>query len=281
MASVRIEEEAFNDPRIAVLGELQGYSHYEALGRLAHLWRYCTTRGIYAVPPAIAERLIGSGGGAALLASELAEAEPNGQLRVRGTSGRIEWLQKIRAASMRGGEATKRKLEASRGPNGYPHDSHMAGHHAASTGPEGEPTPGTLTLAPTLALAPVNSDLERYVKNARPRGRPKGPRANDATEAELASVASVLGKLGAQNGVRYSGSEAHTRLIVGRLREGLSEMDLRKVVLYCAKAEGMEWATKPEMSRYLRPETLFGPTTIARYLDAARAWYETLAGGDS
>jgi uncharacterized phage protein (TIGR02220 family) len=85
-------------------------------------------------------------------------------------------------------------------------------------------------------------------------------------------VREILEKLTTRNGVRYTGTETHTRLIVGRLRDGFTEMDLRKVVAYCAEELG--WQTDPKMASFLRPETLFGPTTISRYADAARAWYE-------
>ncbi len=82
----------------------------------------------------------------------------------------------------------------------------------------------------------------------------------------------VLDKLGAESGVAYRGSDAHTRLIIGRLREGTSELELRAIVAYC----GDQWRGKPEMQQYLRPETLFGPQTIARYLDPARTRYARL-----
>jgi uncharacterized phage protein (TIGR02220 family) len=80
----------------------------------------------------------------------------------------------------------------------------------------------------------------------------------------------VLGKLGAANDVKYSGAEDHIKLIVGRLREGVTELELRAVIGYCAFELG--WKTKPEMQHNLRPETLFGPRTISRYLDPARTW---------
>lgn len=84
----------------------------------------------------------------------------------------------------------------------------------------------------------------------------------------------VLGKLGSRNGVRYSGSAEHMRLIVAHLRNGVDEMDLRYVVGYCAIELG--WQEDPDMQPYLRPETLFGPKTLSKYLDAARTWASKL-----
>ncbi len=91
-----------------------------------------------------------------------------------------------------------------------------------------------------------------------------------ATPAEQAIARVVLDKLGDRSRVKYSGAPPHVALIASRLREGLTEHDLRAVVGYCA--ESLEWESKPEMAKYLRPETLFGPSTIHKYLDAARTW---------
>lgn len=102
---------------------------------------------------------------------------------------------------------------------------------------------------------------------SKPRRRP-APKV-DATPAELASVRVILDRLSTVAGVAYRGCDDHVRLIVSQLRNGITEPELRAVVAYCAN----EWDGKPEMRRYLRPETLFGPKTISRYLDQARTDY--------
>ena len=107
----------------------------------------------------------------------------------------------------------------------------------------------------------VDSSVSRSSRGKRSRSRV------DATAAELASVRVILDRLSDAADVAYRGCEAHHRLIIGRLRDGITEHELRAVVAYCAE----EWDGKPEMRKYLRPETLFGPQTIARYIDAARA----------
>lgn len=91
----------------------------------------------------------------------------------------------------------------------------------------------------------------------------------DPTPSESASIDTVLAKLSAVSGIQLRGAQAHVRLILARLREGITELELRAVVAYC----GEEWKSDPKMQRYLRPETLFGPETIARYLDPARTLY--------
>lgn len=80
----------------------------------------------------------------------------------------------------------------------------------------------------------------------------------------------VLKRLGERNGTNYTGTDKHVRLIANQLRAGVTELELRAVVGYCAVKLG--WLEKPAMADYLRPETLFGPDTIQRYLDPARTW---------
>jgi uncharacterized phage protein (TIGR02220 family) len=120
--------------------------------------------------------------------------------------------------------------------------------------------------------APDSSLLAEFKRkvDAMPAQRPKKPKPPAASQAELASVRIVLEKLGSRNGVAYSGSVEHVKLIVDRLRDGYTELDLRKVVAH--KAD--EWESDDKMRRHLCPETLFGPRTIQRYIDAARTAYK-------
>jgi uncharacterized phage protein (TIGR02220 family) len=99
------------------------------------------------------------------------------------------------------------------------------------------------------------------------QGRPKKPKPSEPTPAEAEAARTVLEKLTARNGVRYSSPE-HTKLVVNQLRAGVSELELRAVIAYCA----VELFDEPEMQKYLRPQTLFGPKTITKYLDPARTW---------
>lgn len=107
-ASVRIEDEAFDDPRIEVLGMVAGYNRFEALGRLAHLWRICTQRAAYVVSEAFIIGSLGSKGVEAILQADLGERTSAG-IRVKGTAGRIEWMTKRREAGRAGGEANRKR----------------------------------------------------------------------------------------------------------------------------------------------------------------------------
>jgi uncharacterized phage protein (TIGR02220 family) len=79
----------------------------------------------------------------------------------------------------------------------------------------------------------------------------------------------VLDKLGAENHTVYRMAEEHVRLITNQLRSGVTELELRAVVAHCSGLKRFQ----DEGREYLTPETLFGPRTISRYLDAARSAY--------
>jgi uncharacterized phage protein (TIGR02220 family) len=99
-------------------------------------------------------------------------------------------------------------------------------------------------------------------------------KAFDCTPDERDAAERVLAKITDRTGVKYQGSDAHLRLIVGRLRDGVDELDLRAVIAYCWDALG--WRDKQvgdvPMSEYLRPETLFGPQKLQQYLPSARKY---------
>jgi len=105
-----------------------------------------------------------------------------------------------------------------------------------------------------------------------PNPKRSKPKPSAPSESERASALLILQRLGSRNGISYTGAAEHIRLLVAHLRDGVSELDLRKVIAYCS--EHLGWQDDPEMAKYLRPETLFGPKTLAKYLDAARTWFE-------
>jgi hypothetical protein len=113
--SVRIEDEAFSDTRVEFLAAAAGWSKYEALGRLAYLWRTCTQLNSYFIPPSFVETILGNGGVKLLCDALLAEVTEHG-VRVRGAKGRIEWLENLRKNGRKGGRPRKTK----RKPSGFP-----------------------------------------------------------------------------------------------------------------------------------------------------------------
>lgn len=132
--------------------------------------------------------------------------------------------------------------------------------------PERSGTGGSADLEQGAALA--GAVLALAPSAPRPK-RPRKPKPGDPTPAEDAAVSAVLERLSARTGVAYR-SPAHRVKILARLRDGHTEHDLRAVIAYCADERG--WQDHPQMHQFLRPATLFGPQTIAKYVDEARAY---------
>ncbi len=156
MAAVRIEEEAFSDQRIVLLGTIAGYNQYEALGRLAYLWRHCTHKETHTVSMTVVRATLGPRGVEALIESDLGERVNDG-VRVKGTGGRIEWLMQRRAAAQAGGKqaATKRQARAQANDEQTPSTE--------------QPNALPLALAPSVAVAPAGADEEAARDGARAR----------------------------------------------------------------------------------------------------------------
>ncbi len=104
--------------------------------------------------------------------------------------------------------------------------------------------------------------------------RARKPKPSEPTGEEREAALRVLAKLSERNGVRYSGTDEHIKLIAYHLRRGVEEMHLRYVIAYCAAEK--EWVGNPKMEHYLRPETLFGKENLSKYLDPALTWVSKL-----
>jgi hypothetical protein len=116
-ASVRIEDEAFSDARYAELAEYAGLADADhARGKMAQLWRQCTLERCYSVSAFLVRQYLGSDGVNAIVRARLGEQLPNEMVRIRGTKGRIEWLEKLRKNGRKGGRPAK----YSKKPSGYP-----------------------------------------------------------------------------------------------------------------------------------------------------------------
>ncbi len=218
------------------------------------------------------------------------------RIYVRGAAERIAYLIKSEESGRIGGQNSgTSRGNSSKGPLRHP-----------SRDPQGSGNPtSTATDTPTAPSSAPDPATDRSKNSARPAvggdcdlfgelkakvdaysgdiGKARGRKAKkpfEHTPAEAAIVRLILEKLGAHTDTRYSGIDEHARLIVGRLRDGLTEADLRKIVAYCAHPTGLDWVGKPEQIKYLRPETLFGPKTYSRYLDHARSWYAKHIGNE-
>lgn len=171
-APVRLEAEAFTDPRIQLLADLGGWTRYEALGRLAFLWSACTERQLYYVPEAIVRGCLGMNGANLLCDADLAERTPDG-LRIRGTAGRVEWLGELREKRQRAGRA--RAECVNRDTLGRMQSNNQPAHAGdpSSTHPAPSSAP-TLVPVPALVLTQV-PDPEKSCSP--PAREPRPPRA--------------------------------------------------------------------------------------------------------
>lgn len=76
----------------------------------------------------------------------------------------------------------------------------------------------------------------------------------------------IIDYLNLQSGHKYRVTDKTRSLIHGRLAEGFTEHDFGLVIHY----KSLEWKDNQEMSRYLRPNTLFAPSHFDDYLNEAR-----------
>ena len=267
MARMSVDDSFCRDPRVLLLAKKAGWSRRETMGALLDVWAVCYDQASYLITEHLIDLSAGLDGFAQLMIeSELAGRDRSGRVRISGVKSRIDYLNHQREAGRQGGlksgesRSTRPKLaSSSRGSLPQAAVNPSAPDLPSASVPDPVPDSDQTPIAPKGGVS-----VSRIGKR---KTRPADP-----TGAELQTVSTVLGKLGSHTGIAYSGASEHVRLIVGQIRDGLSERDLRAIVGYCALPGGLNWAEKPDLAKYLRPETLFGPRTVARYLDAARAW---------
>lgn len=258
------------DPRVRLLAKSLGWSVRETVGCLViDVWPICYDQMTHLISERVLDAAADREGFAtALIESELAHRDRSGKVYVAGAKKRIKYLEDKQRAGHEGGV----KSAESRRKTPKQTSSTSGSTPQARRNP---PVPDPF-LVPDSAPDPVVVPEKKEKSSAAPISRKS--KEPSYTEHEQASVRVILDRLSERSGVKYQGSKEHTRLIVARLRDGCSEWDLRRVIGYCA--ERLKWEEKPEMRAYLRPETLFGPQTIAKYLDPARTAFPESAPTD-
>ena len=80
-------------------------------------------------------------------------------------------------------------------------------------------------------------------------------------------IDSIIKYLNEKTNRNYSSkSTANRKFVAGRLGEGYTEKDLKKVIdTMCSK-----WLRDPKMNMYLRPETLFNATKFQTYINLVK-----------
>jgi len=310
MARQSTDDKFLRDPRVDKLALFCGWSRRETRSCLQDVWALCYDRVVPYLPAddievtalrdAISPPKHEKGFVGALLQSELGRpavasdryyTQPKGeQLKIpfpdqrwqekiylAGARDHIGYLLNQKANGKKGGEnSAKSREKSAKGRLTEP---------SASLDQASSQAPSSLSLASALPLPlplPLELDPEKEREGASPparlsrgsKSKPKDPAAV-ATPSELESAARIFEKLRDASGTAWQMRGENLGLVIARLREGYDEMTLRRVIAYCASpksAGGLGWEDSDDMRQYLRPVTLFGPKTIARYADPASSW---------
>lgn len=262
MPRMSIDDRAGRDPRFLHLAKLQGWTLREVRGCIVfEVWSLCYDRATPYLRRLDIELATGSDSLAQnMIAAGLATETRHG-LRIAGASERIEYLLRAKAAGRAGGKASG-KSRASNEPSRVPRTTVQG-----SANPPDTPTASAPDAATDLATPQERESAD--APSAPPRSRVVG-KLKGVTESEESQAADVLERLSQRSGRQYGKSTKHQALVISRLRAGFTVWDLRRVIGYCAIE--LDWESKPNMQPFLRPETLFGPEAMEKYIYAARAW---------
>ncbi len=160
-----IESTVWGDPRYERLASLLGVHKYEAIGRMAHIWAWATEIEQDVVTDGDLAILLGKEteiAVRALVESRLGEVVDGG-VRVKGCTGRIEWLGKMREGKRKGGR--ERAKTAKRSGGRFAANTPKSSPAATSTklvddqqGVPAEPATTTTTTATTTTTIKQNKN---------------------------------------------------------------------------------------------------------------------------
>jgi len=280
-SNTTIPSDRWGDPAFRVVAiELDLAFPADAVGRYYHLIKDCVDKKTDAPTRKRVEMVMGAGAAEALIAAELAQDLGDGRVLLPEASPLVEkWARYLVDKEEAGVERAKQAKEAgARDDNGRYNTSSRppaASEQKASSAPardQQKPASDQLSVSGSLSVSESKQKPPKPPKGGSPRARSK----TGITELDRAAAKAVLAKLTARTKTPYRVSDQHTALIIARFRDGLDEVDLRKVIGYAAssaKEGGLGWQEDERMRHFLRPETLFGPKTIEKYIDAARSWF--------
>lgn len=109
---VNVDDSALHEPRLRCLAKTLGIGHYEALGRIIHVWMLCYNRRtatVRTIDIDVAAEL--DGFAAAMITEELAEQTDEG-VYVRGVTERIEFLERQADRGRKSGASRRNKSES-------------------------------------------------------------------------------------------------------------------------------------------------------------------------
>jgi len=125
MPRVNVEQKVFTDPRFSHLGQLLGTNRYEAIGRMTVVWSVCTEQNWYVLPIDVLNHIFDDVDHFAdlVVLADLGRKKSHG-IYIRGTRGRIEWLERKRRASRengkKGGRPRKTELKPKKNRRRFP-----------------------------------------------------------------------------------------------------------------------------------------------------------------
>lgn len=293
MARLSVDAELGRDTRLEDLAEFCGWSKRETAGCLQlDIWPLCYDRVTPNIPARDLERAAARGavspvlhpGGfvGALIAARLGrpstrhdthfvwikkdktelvlpwkDVEWRDRIYVTGAAERIAYLVKSEESGRTGGiKSAESRAKSSKGP--------------LKGGARVHEAIGSRSVNPSASASA--SALPSAVAGDRDIGAPATPPPFQASgsDGEIESARRVLAKLSEHNGVEYR-DESHARIVIERMREGASELELRAIVLYAV--EVLRFSDE-KMRGNLSPQVLFGTRQkLEKYLDPARSTY--------
>ncbi len=198
MARVNVEQKALTDPRFCRLGMDLGASpeHAHAVGlfTMVRVWNECIERGRYVLDGWVIQAIVGKTDGADLVAScDLSVPLAGNRFRVRGTKGRVEYLEEKRKLAringQKGGRPRKPTSVSEITDVGVPGKTPPAPAPAPAPEPKtqslgarrGGPHSRTPFVPPTVeevaayvATRPVKIDSQRFVDHYTANGWVQG-----------------------------------------------------------------------------------------------------------
>lgn len=96
--NVKLDGGVYSSLRMAQLGAALGTSIYDAVGRMGHLWQTCTERQTAVLPELLVRTIVDPD---LVVSADLGE-RVDGGIRIKGTTGRIEWYGKLQESGKKG-----------------------------------------------------------------------------------------------------------------------------------------------------------------------------------
>lgn len=253
MALVKIAAKVHADlrfDRLAVLANLA--TRWDAIGRMIPIWNTCTENGSPEIEAQIVDRLFGAEKIAEKLITVGLAKQQKDRLEIAGFHEHCAWLKEVRD----GGKAGKSHGKKGGRPpslNGKKIKTPMGGGVGVIKN-----NPSTIinyqlpVISYSLSVFSESGSLRSEVISG------EGP-----APLALACLARITG-------IGYGGNKKHLQLVENLVESGISVDDVVRIAEFCAY--GKNWLHDEKMREYLRPETLWGPESHAKYLDAAKAW---------